>query len=97
MVDAREYALALDLAAMLASDKITITGQERGDIAALAVRVRMDPGPSFCRFTSGQRDPVMLRRHLRDHEDHHRPRDRRPSSPARSKTIIAREITGLRT
>jgi hypothetical protein len=48
VVDAGEYGLALeDLAAMLADDKITITDQERGDIAALARQMRMDLGPSF--------------------------------------------------
>ena len=48
VVDAGEYGLALeDLAAMLAYDKITITDQERGDIAALARQMRMDLGPSF--------------------------------------------------
>ena len=48
VVEAGEYGLALeDLAAMLAYDKITVTDQERGDIAALARRMRMDLSPSF--------------------------------------------------
>src|SRR5450755_1403296 len=43
VVEVGEYDLALeDLAAMLAYDKITITDQERGDIAALARQMRMD-------------------------------------------------------
>ena len=48
VVEVGEYGLALeDLAAMLAYDKITITDQERGDIAALAQRMEMDLDPSF--------------------------------------------------
>jgi hypothetical protein len=48
VVEVGEYGLALeDLAAMLAYDKITITDQERGDIAALAQRMGMDLGPTF--------------------------------------------------
>ena len=48
VVEAGEYGLALeDLAAMLAYDKITITDQERGDIAALARQMRMDLSPGF--------------------------------------------------
>ena len=48
MVEVGEYGLALeDLAAMLAYDKITITDQERGDIAALARQMEMDLGPGF--------------------------------------------------
>ena len=48
VVEVGEYGLALeDLAAMLAYDKITITDQERGDIAALARQMRMDLSPSF--------------------------------------------------
>ncbi len=42
VIDVGEYGLALeDLAAMLACDKITITGQERGDITALARQMKM--------------------------------------------------------
>jgi hypothetical protein len=48
VVEVGEYDLALeDLAAMLAYDKITITDQERGDIAALARQMSMDLGPSL--------------------------------------------------
>lgn len=48
VVEVGEYGLALeDLAAMLAYDKITITDQERGDIAALAQQMGMDLDPSF--------------------------------------------------
>ena len=48
VVEAGEYGLALeDLAAMLAYGRIIITGQERGDIAALARQMKMDLGPSF--------------------------------------------------
>jgi hypothetical protein len=48
VVEVGEYGLALeDLAAMLAYDKITVTDQEHGDIAALARQMRMDLGPSF--------------------------------------------------
>jgi hypothetical protein len=48
VVEVGEYGLALeDLAAMLAFDKITITDQERGDIAALAQRMGMDLDPTF--------------------------------------------------
>jgi hypothetical protein len=48
VVEVGEYGLALeDLAAMLTYDKITITDQERGDIAALAQRMGMDLDSSF--------------------------------------------------
>jgi hypothetical protein len=48
VVEVGEYDLALgDLVGMLAYDKITITNQERGDIAALARQMKMDLGPSF--------------------------------------------------
>ena len=48
VVEVGEYGLALeDLTTMLAHDKITITDQERGDIAALAQRMGMDLGPTF--------------------------------------------------
>jgi hypothetical protein len=48
VVEVGEYGLALeDLAAMLAYDKITITDQERGDMAALAQRMGVDLDPSF--------------------------------------------------
>jgi hypothetical protein len=44
----RLYGLALeDLAAMLAYDKITATGQERGDIEAPARQMGMDFGSSW--------------------------------------------------
>ena len=48
VVDVGEYGLALeDLAAMLTYDKIAISDQERGDIAALARQMGMDPGPGW--------------------------------------------------
>ena len=48
VVEVGEYGLALeDLAAMLAYDKITITDQERGDMAALAQRMGVDLDPTF--------------------------------------------------
>jgi hypothetical protein len=46
VVDVGEYGLALeDLTEMLAHDKIAVTDQERGDIAALARQMQMDLGP----------------------------------------------------
>jgi hypothetical protein len=48
VVEAGEYGLAMeDLAAMIAYGKITVTDQERGDIAALGRQMRMDLGVSF--------------------------------------------------
>ena len=48
VVEVGEYGLALeDLAAMLAYDKIAVTDQERGDIAALARQMGTDLGPSW--------------------------------------------------
>jgi hypothetical protein len=48
VVEVGEYDLALeDLAAMIAYGRIIITGQERGDIAALARQMTMDLGPGF--------------------------------------------------
>jgi hypothetical protein len=48
VVEVGEYGLALeDLATMLAYDKIAISGQERGDIVALARQMGMDLGSSW--------------------------------------------------
>ena len=44
-IDVGEYGLALeDIAGTLAQDAIAITGQERGDILALAARMKPDGG-----------------------------------------------------
>jgi hypothetical protein len=45
VVEAGEYGLALeDMAGMLAHGKIAITGQERGDMLALAGRMKLEGG-----------------------------------------------------
>ena len=55
VVEVGEYSLALeDLAGMLAYDKIAVTDQERGDIAALARQMGMDLGPGWPGPTEGR-------------------------------------------
>ena len=45
VIDVGEYGLALeDIAGTLAQDAIAITGQERGDMLALAARMKLEGG-----------------------------------------------------
>ena len=66
VIDVGEYGLALeDIAGTLAQDAIAITGQERGDMLALAARMKLEGdlvprALAACPQTAGRRAPLTV-------------------------------------